>query len=116
MRISDWSSDVCSSDLVGRRWDVLGPRSASRRGKRTMSRFASCLGVFLMTAGMAAGCTQAPVTGRNQLILIDEGQANQLGAEAWQQINREMKVSSDKAARARVQPLGRASGRERGGT
>src|SRR3546814_9795831 len=106
MRISDWSSDVCSSDLVGRRWDVLGPRSASRRGKRTMSRFASCLGVFLMTAGMAAGCTQAPVTGRNQLILIDEGQANQLGAVAWQQINSEMKVSSDKAARARVQQIG----------
>src|SRR3546814_7218744 len=59
-----------------------------------------------MTAGMAAGCTQAPVTGRNQLILIDEGQANQLGAEAWQQINSEMKVSSDKAARARVQQIG----------
>src|SRR3546814_20378455 len=55
---------------------------------------------------MAAGCTQAPVTGRNQLILIDEGQANQLGAEAWQQINSEMKVSSDKAARARVQQIG----------
>src|SRR3546814_1474770 len=71
-----------------------------------MSRFASCLGVFLMTAGMAAGCTQAPVTGRNQLILIDEGQANQLGAEAWQQINSEMKVSSDKAARACVQQNG----------
>src|SRR3546814_7110559 len=50
MRISDWSSDVCSSDL--------------------------------------------------------EGQANQLGAEAWQQINSEMKVSSDKAARARVQQIG----------
>src|SRR3546814_13582472 len=64
------------------------------------------LGVFLRTAGMAAGCTQAPVTGRNQLILIDEGQANQLGAEAWQQINSEMKVSSDKAARARVQQIG----------
>src|SRR3546814_992826 len=90
-------------------WDVLGPRSASRRGKRTLSRFASCLGVFLMTAGMAAGCTQAPVTGRNQLLLIDEGPANQLGAEAWQQINRETKVSSDKAARARVQQI-----RERG--
>src|SRR3546814_8241901 len=51
MRISDWSSDVCSSDL-------------------------------------------------------DEGQANQRGEEEGQQINSEMKVSSDKAARARVQQIG----------
>src|SRR3546814_2588397 len=67
-----------------------------------MSRFASCLGVFLMTAGMAAGCTQAPVTGRNQLILIDGGQANQLGAEAWQQINRSEEHTSELQSLMRI--------------
>ena len=81
-----------------------------------MSRFASRVGAVLLTAGFIAGCAQAPVTGRSQLILIDEGQANQLGAEAWQQINAEMKVSSDEAARAHVQQMGRkiaaASGAE----
>ena len=81
-----------------------------------MSRFASRVGAVLLTAGVVAGCAQAPVTGRSQLILIDEGQANQLGAEAWQQINAEMKVSGDKAARARVQQMGQkiaaASGAE----
>src|SRR3546814_7577007 len=73
MRISDWSSDVCSSDL-----------------------------------GMVAGCTQAPVTGREQLILVSEEQANELGAEAWQQINSEMTVSKDAAAQRRVQEIGQA--------
>lgn len=81
-----------------------------------MSRFAIRVGAVLLAAGVAAGCAQAPVTGRSQLILIEEGQANQLGAEAWQQINAEMKVSSDEAARARVQQMGQkiaaASGAE----
>jgi predicted Zn-dependent protease len=71
-----------------------------------MSRFASRVGAVLLTAGVVAGCAQAPVTGRSQLILIDEGQANQLGAEAWQQINSEMKVSGDAAARAHVRQMG----------
>src|SRR3546814_3456789 len=31
MRISDWSSDVCSSDLPARRWAPAGRRGASCR-------------------------------------------------------------------------------------
>jgi len=81
-----------------------------------MARFASRMASLLLAAGVVAGCTQAPVTGRSQLMLIDDEQANALGAEAWQQINAEMKVSSDDAARARVQQMGQkiaaASGAE----
>jgi metalloendopeptidase OMA1, mitochondrial len=64
------------------------------------------LGALLLAGGVVAGCTEAPVTGRSQLILIDEAQANQLGAEAWQQINSEMKVSTDEAGQARVRQMG----------
>jgi len=79
---------------------------------RKRGRFA----VLLLAAGALAGCAEAPVTGRNQLMLIDEEQAVALGADAWQQINSEMKVSSDETARARVQQMGQriaaASGAE----
>src|SRR3546814_18249379 len=43
MRISDWSSDVCSSDLVAERrrlWrpHLAQPRPPARRGARTLAR------------------------------------------------------------------------------
>lgn len=60
-----------------------------------------------LAAGLVAACAEAPVTGRQQLILIDEEQAVALGADAWQQINTEMQVASDEAARRRVQRIGR---------
>src|SRR5690606_20145199 len=85
-------------------------------GTRVMPRFGKCLAALALTAGVVAGCAQAPVTGRSQLILIDDQQADQLGAQAWQQINAEMKVSDDDAARTRVQQMGeriaQASGAE----
>src|SRR3546814_14350233 len=34
MRISDWSSDVCSSDLPGSRWRPRGWRLSSLRSRR----------------------------------------------------------------------------------
>src|SRR3546814_2937020 len=34
MRISDWSSDVCSSDLSGRPWLDTGGSSSCMRGSR----------------------------------------------------------------------------------
>lgn len=71
-----------------------------------MRRLGKCAAALLFASGVVAGCTQAPVTGRSQLILIDDNQASQLGAEAWQQINAEMKVSSDEAARSRVKQMG----------
>src|SRR3546814_8915959 len=36
MRISDWSSDVCSSDLELRRW-LLGPESRARGRRRGLA-------------------------------------------------------------------------------
>src|SRR3546814_4305150 len=55
MRISDWSSDVCSSDLRSHR---VGPCSEQRREARTMveSRWAARLGkwaLWLALTGLA---------------------------------------------------------------
>src|SRR3546814_4021249 len=71
-------------------------------------RKAPVVASLLLACGMVAGCTQAPVTGREQLILVSAEQANELGAEAWQQINSEMTVSKDAAAQRRVQEIGQA--------
>ncbi|HMA16098.1 MAG: M48 family metallopeptidase [Bacteroidota bacterium] len=63
-------------------------------------------GALVMAAGLVVGCAEAPVTGRSQLMLIDDEQAAALGADAWQQIKADMKVSGDSAARARVRDMG----------
>lgn len=63
---------------------------------------------LVLAAGMTlAGCTEAPVTGRQQLILIDDAQANQLGAEAWQQIKAEKPAAKASDLQARVERIGK---------
>jgi metalloendopeptidase OMA1, mitochondrial len=53
------------------------------------------------------GCQAAPVTGRNQLIVLPESQDAQMGLDAYQQILAESKVSTDQALNRRVQEVGR---------
>src|SRR3546814_6431235 len=47
MRISDWSSDVCSSDL-----DAGSPQTRSRKGKAGRAQFSSAIG----NGSDVAGC------------------------------------------------------------
>lgn len=54
-----------------------------------------------------AACAEAPVTGRQQLILLPEGQAQQMGVEAYQQIKGEKGVSSDPRYTQPVNEIGR---------
>jgi metalloendopeptidase OMA1, mitochondrial len=54
-----------------------------------------------------AACAQAPVTGRNQLILLPESQDADMGLQAYQQIKQEEPVSRDAALNERVQRVGR---------
>ena len=63
-------------------------------------------------AGMAlalavAACAQAPITGRNQLILLPESQDADMGLQAYQQIKQEEKISGNAALNQRVQTVGR---------
>jgi predicted Zn-dependent protease len=55
---------------------------------------------------LLAGCESAPVTGRNQLILVPESQDASMGLQAYQQIKQEEKVSQDPELNRRVQEVG----------
>jgi predicted Zn-dependent protease len=56
----------------------------------------------------AAACQSAPVTGRSQLILLSDGEAAQMGAQAFQQISSEMKESDDRRQTRLVREVGAA--------
>lgn len=61
----------------------------------------------LLAAAILAGCQAAPVTGRNQLIVLPESQDSQLGLEAYQQILSESAISKDPELNRRVETVGR---------
>jgi len=66
----------------------------------------------ILLAGFAAsslalnGCETAPVTGRQQFILLSDSQATEMGLAAYQKILKESKLSSDKAMVERVRRVG----------
>jgi predicted Zn-dependent protease len=61
----------------------------------------------LSLALAVAACAQAPVTGRNQLILLPESEDADMGLQAYQQIKQEEKTARDPALNERVQTVGR---------
>jgi metalloendopeptidase OMA1, mitochondrial len=61
----------------------------------------------LSVALAVAACQQAPLTGRNQLILLPESQDSQMGLQAYQQIREESRISRDAELNQRVQTVGR---------
>ena len=61
----------------------------------------------LALAVALAACAQAPVTGRQQLILLPESQDAQMGLQAYQQIKQESRISQDPELNRRVQEVGR---------
>ena len=63
--------------------------------------------VCLLLAAILAACQAAPVTGRNQLIVLPESQDASMGLEAYQQILSESKISNDQALDQRVQNVGK---------
>ncbi|MGE3141927.1 MAG: M48 family metallopeptidase [Hyphomonadaceae bacterium] len=55
---------------------------------------------------LAAGCATNPVTGRNQLILVDDGQLQQMSVQAWAQERQRNRVWDNAAQQARLQRVG----------
>ena len=53
------------------------------------------------------GCQTAPITGRNQFIIVSDSQAVQLGADAYKQIRAETPVSKDPTMNQTVRDVGR---------
>jgi predicted Zn-dependent protease len=54
-----------------------------------------------------AACENAPITGRSQLILVDDAQVQELGLQAYQEMKSEQPLSDDPALNSRVQRVGR---------
>ena len=65
---------------------------------------ASATGLAL---GALVACESAPITGRNQLILLPESQDAALGLDAWQQIKQQQPVANDSRLQQRVERVGR---------
>ena len=59
----------------------------------------ACLGLAVLAL---AACQTAPITGRQQFILISDQEANQMGVQAYQQIVSKGKVSKDSQMNAMV--------------
>ena len=64
------------------------------------------LSTLLFLAFFLAGCATEPVTGRSQLMLVGEDEANQMGAQAFQQMLAESKVSQDSELNSAVLEVG----------
>ncbi len=62
---------------------------------------------LLLCSLMLAACAQAPITGRSQLMLVSQDDAQRMGLQAYQEIMAKSKVSTDPQANARVQRIGR---------
>ena len=77
-------------------------RSRRRRCRTVRTAF---VGLWIVAA--LAACQQAPVTGRQQLILLPESQDSQMGLQAYQQIKQESRISNDPELNRRVQTVGR---------
>lgn len=71
-----------------------------------------------LAAGVAmavlAACATNPVTGRSQLLLVDESQLTQASALAWQEVKQQTPTLNDAAAQARVRRVGLNIGRAAG--
>lgn len=64
----------------------------------------------------AIGCETVPITGRSQIMLLPEGTEVQMGLDAYQEVLKKSKISTDAAATAQVERVGRriaeATGRQ----
>ena len=74
-----------------------------RRPRRSIGHVLAGLALSLAIGA----CAQAPVTGRQQLILLPESQDAQMGLEAYQQIKQESQISRDPELNRRLQEVGR---------
>lgn len=59
-----------------------------------------------LAAGTVVACTVNPETGRNQLMLVSDGQLAQLSAGAWDDVKKQESISTDPALNAQLRRVG----------
>lgn len=62
--------------------------------------------VVLLVAAIVVACETVPITGRSQLMIFSEPQETQMGVQAYQEIIKKSKVSSDPALNEMVTRVG----------
>lgn len=67
-------------------------------------RHAACV---IAAALLLAACQSAPVTGRQQFIVVSDSEANELGAQAFQEILADSTISRDPQMNETVQRIGK---------
>lgn len=72
-----------------------------------MTQFRLWLSAALLFSLVLAACATAPITGRRQLVLVSDGQAAQMGINAYQQIKTETQISRDRRMTQVVQRVGK---------
>jgi predicted Zn-dependent protease len=66
----------------------------------------SCLALIAALALAVSACETAPVTGRSQLMLVSPGDEAKMGGDAYREIIKKSRLSSDAAATATVRRVG----------
>ena len=61
---------------------------------------------MVLAATLVASCATVPVTGRHQLLLLSEGQEVQMGLDAYRQVLKKAKLSTDPVATEQVRRVG----------
>ncbi len=62
--------------------------------------------VLVLLLGLPAACQTAPITGRSQVMLVSEPEEIQMGAQAYQQVLRQARLSRDPQRNALVTRVG----------
>jgi predicted Zn-dependent protease len=73
-----------------------------RRGKR----FLAVAALVALLSGLSAGCASVPITGRNQLDLIPDGDLNAMSFQEYDKFLKGHKLSRDESKTAVVQRVG----------
>jgi predicted Zn-dependent protease len=71
-----------------------------------MGKLMACLILVALALPITAGCQQAPITGRRQLILISRDQELALGAQSYEEVLKTSKLSGNVEATAILRRVG----------
>lgn len=77
-----------------------------KRAFTALNQFAVLVAVGILLAFLA-GCYTVPLTGRQSMILLDEGTEMQMGASAYTEAKKEGKISTDPKINKQVQEVGK---------
>src|SRR5207245_9593357 len=86
---------------------AMKPLPTVLRPPRVRAGLAAPVTIVLAALGAMVSCATVPLTGRHQLLLLSEGQEVQMGLDAYREVLKKSKLSTDPVATEQVK-IGRA--------